>query len=128
MSMGPNAPRWDKLSDGVVEAHPQEEWDERIGWLQTLYGRGQVCGLLGPAALTQVPLHTSLLAAASVTALAALTAWFTTHTPPSLLTPKPALLQPPRPSEWPVGSSQHHFHHPTRNALRQGWQELRSPF
>ena len=26
----------------VVEAHPQVEWDERIGWLQTFYGGGQV--------------------------------------------------------------------------------------
>jgi fucose permease len=24
----------------VVEAHPQIEWDDRIGWLQTFYGGG----------------------------------------------------------------------------------------
>jgi MFS family permease len=43
----------------VVEAHPQKEWEERIGWLQTCYGGGQVCGLFVAAALTQMPLHTS---------------------------------------------------------------------
>src|SRR6266511_3636699 len=112
----------------VVEAHPQKEWEERIGWLQTFYGGGQDCGLFVAAALTQMPLHTGLLAAAGVTALAALTAWFTTRTPPSLLTPKPALLQPPRPSEWPVSSPQHLFHHLTLTALHKGWQDLRSPF
>ena len=39
----------------VVEAHPQEEWEARIGWLQTCYGGGQVCGLFVAAALTQMP-------------------------------------------------------------------------
>lgn len=29
----------------VVEAHPQAEWEQRLGWLQTLYAGGQVCGL-----------------------------------------------------------------------------------
>jgi DHA1 family tetracycline resistance protein-like MFS transporter len=112
----------------VVEAHPQEEWEARIGWLQTCYGGGQVCGLLVAAALTQMPVHMGLLVAASVTALAALTAWFTTQTPPRLLTPKPALLQPPRPSEWPVSSPQHLFHHLTLTALQKGWRDLCSPF
>ncbi len=28
----------------VVEAHLQEEWEERISWLQTFYGGGQVWG------------------------------------------------------------------------------------
>ena len=30
----------------IVEFHPKSEWDERIGWLQTLYGTGQAAGLL----------------------------------------------------------------------------------
>ncbi|HEX9870907.1 MAG TPA: hypothetical protein VGC99_20400 [Candidatus Tectomicrobia bacterium] len=76
------------------------------------------------AALTQMPLHIGLLAAAGMTAVAALTAWVTTRTPPSLLTPKPALLQSPRPSEWPVSL----FHHLTFTALHKGWQDLCSPF
>jgi MFS transporter, DHA1 family, tetracycline resistance protein len=112
----------------VVEAHPQEEWEARLGWLQTFYAGGQVCGLLMAAALTQMPLHTGMLVAAGVTALAALTASVTTRTPPNPVTPNPALLQPPRPSEWPVSSPQHLFHHLTLNALHKGWHDLCSPF
>jgi MFS family permease len=112
----------------VVEAHPQEEWEERIGWLQTCVGGGQVCGLFLGAALTQTLPHTGLLAAAGVTVLAGLTAWCTTRTPPTPVTPKPSLLQPPRPSDWTVSSPQHLFHHLTLTALRKGWQDLRSPF
>jgi MFS family permease len=29
----------------IVENKPRSEWDERIGWLQTLYGTGQAVGL-----------------------------------------------------------------------------------
>ncbi|WP_462325407.1 MFS transporter [Desulfoplanes sp.] len=29
----------------IVENKPRSEWDERIGWLQTLYGTGQAIGL-----------------------------------------------------------------------------------
>jgi DHA1 family tetracycline resistance protein-like MFS transporter len=112
----------------VVEAHPQEEWEAGIGWLQTCYGGGQVCGLCGAAAFTQAQLPTGLLAAAGLTALAALTAWFTTRTPAHPLTQKPALLQPPRPSEWPVSSPQHLFHHLTRSALQPAWRDLCPPF
>jgi DHA1 family tetracycline resistance protein-like MFS transporter len=112
----------------VVEAHPQEEWEERIGWLQTFYGGGQVCGLLLAAALTQMPPHTGLLAAAGVTALAALTAWSTTRTPANPVRPKPAVLRPPRPSEWPVSSPQHLFRHLTFKDLHKAWQDLCSPF
>jgi len=36
----------------IVEAHPEGEWDQRIGWLQTFYGGGQVLGLLIAAAVT----------------------------------------------------------------------------
>ena len=30
----------------IVELHPKNQWDQRIGWLQTLYGTGQAGGLL----------------------------------------------------------------------------------
>ncbi len=33
----------------VVEVAPHEEWDQRIGWLQTFYGTGQALGLFGAA-------------------------------------------------------------------------------
>ncbi len=34
----------------IVEVAPHEEWDQRIGWLQTFYGTGQALGLFGAAA------------------------------------------------------------------------------
>jgi MFS family permease len=90
----------------VVEVHPQEEWEGRVGWLQTCYGGGQVSGLVLAAALTQIPVHMGLLAAAGVTALAALTAWFTTRTPPRPLTPnRPCCSRHDRVSGRPVPHS-----------------------
>jgi len=112
----------------VVEGHPQEEWDERIGWLQTFYGGGQVAGLLLAGALSQVDLHAGLLLAAGLTFLAALVGWLTTSTPPSLHLPRPVLLYPGRHSEW-VGSSPQRFHHYlSLKAVRQFGQVLHSPF
>ncbi len=34
----------------IVEVVPHEEWDQRIGWLQTFYGSGQALGLFAAAA------------------------------------------------------------------------------
>src|SRR6266511_3964954 len=104
----------------VVEAHPQDEWEERIGWLQTFYGAGQVGGLFIAGALSQWSLHIGLFAAAVLTGLAALTGWVTTRTPPGPLIPKPTLLYPPRPSEWPISSPQHLFHHLTLTPPAKG--------
>ena len=44
----------------VIEAHPQAEWDARIGWLQTFYGVGQVAGLLLAGILAQGSLRAGL--------------------------------------------------------------------
>jgi MFS family permease len=30
----------------IVEQHPKDEWDQRMGWLMTTFGAGQVLGLL----------------------------------------------------------------------------------
>jgi predicted MFS family arabinose efflux permease len=111
----------------VVEAHPQDEWEQRIAWLQTFYGGGQVCGLFIAGILTRWPLHIGLFAAAGLSALAALLGWATMRTPRDLLLPKPILLHPPQPSEWPASSPQHLCHHLTVRALRQGWQSVYSP-
>jgi DHA1 family tetracycline resistance protein-like MFS transporter len=50
----------------VVEAHPKCEWDERIGWLQTFYGGGQVAGLLLAGAFSTAHLRTGLLLAIGI--------------------------------------------------------------
>ena len=112
----------------VVEAHPQDEWDERIGWLQTFYGGGQVGGLLLAGALSQVDLDTGLLVAAGLTLLAALVGWLTTSTPLTVHVPRPVLLYPGRHSEWIGGSPQRFYHHLTLKAVGQLGQVLRSPF
>ena len=45
----------------VVEVHPKSEWDERIGWLQTFYGIGQVVGLFFAGLLSQVDMKIGLI-------------------------------------------------------------------
>ena len=112
----------------VVEVHPQVEWDERIGWLQTFYGGGQVGGLLLAGLLGQSHLRIGLLVAAGLTDLAVFPGWLTTQTPPGPLTPKPVLLHPARHGEWAVGSPQRLFHHLNWKTLRQLRSPLRSPF
>ncbi|MCF8034131.1 MAG: MFS transporter [Desulfarculaceae bacterium] len=48
----------------IVEFKPKEQWDPRIGWLQTFYGTGQALGLGLAAALQMAPLWGMGLAAA----------------------------------------------------------------
>ena len=76
----------------VVEVHPKSEWDERIGWLQTFYGGGQVLGLLLAGGLSQVNLRFGLLVAAGMTAVAMLWSWVTTREPEKPLKSRPILL------------------------------------
>lgn len=47
----------------IVEWKPKEEWDQRVGWLQTFYGTGQAVGL-GLAALLQIRPELGLVFAA----------------------------------------------------------------
>jgi DHA1 family tetracycline resistance protein-like MFS transporter len=112
----------------VVESHPKEEWDERIGWLQTFFGGGQVVGLMLASVLSRAELTKGLVTAAGLTALAALLGWLTTQTPRGSLTPKPTLLDPARHTEWVPGSPQRAFHHLGKEALQQSRKVLRSSF
>jgi predicted MFS family arabinose efflux permease len=66
----------------VVEAHPQPEWDSRIGWLQTFYNAGIVGGLVVAGALTQLPLEIALTVGAGALVLSALVGGALTRTPP----------------------------------------------
>jgi MFS family permease len=112
----------------IVESYPQDQREERIGWLQTFYGTGQICGLLLAGGLTQIPLHLGILVAAGVTALAALTAWWTTQGAAAPVTDKPFLPQAARHGEWPVGSPHYLFHQLTIEGLRREWRQFGSPF
>ena len=112
----------------VVEVHPQAEWDERIGWLQTFYGGGQVGGLLLAGVLSRATLRIGLLTAAGLTALAFLSGWLTAHTPDRLPSARPVLLHPVRHTHWDTGSPQRFYHRPSLEALRGAMRALRSPF
>ncbi|MFN2225426.1 MAG: MFS transporter [Anaerolineae bacterium] len=112
----------------IVEAHPKPEWDERIGWLQTSYGIGQVVGLLVAGAVSQGDLRLGLLTAAGLSGLAALLAWLTAGTPPAPRGPRPVLLNPSQIGEWAINSPQRLFHHVTAEAASLMGEALRSPF
>jgi nitrate/nitrite transporter NarK len=112
----------------VVKAHPKFEWDERIGWLHTFYGIGQVGGLLLAGVLSQTDQHIGLLAAAGLSGMAALLGWATTKTPPIPLDPKPVLLHPARHGEWVTSSPQRLFQYLDLTTIRKLLSSLHSPF
>jgi MFS family permease len=112
----------------VVEAHPKAEWDERIGWLQTFYGIGQVAGLLLAGLLAQFDLRIGLWAAAGLSAAAAGLGWLTTKTPPAQPGLQPVLVHPVKHVESTISSPQRLFHHPQWPGMRALGQNLRPPF
>ena len=112
----------------VVEAHPQAEWDERIGWLQTFYGVGQVAGLLLAGALTRIDLSIGLLAAAGLCAAAAVLGWLTTQTPPAQPGLKALLVHPAKHVKSAASSPQRLFHAPQWPGMQKLGRTLRSPF
>jgi DHA1 family tetracycline resistance protein-like MFS transporter len=112
----------------VVENHSKEEWDERIGWLQTFYGGGQVAGLLLAGLFSQGGFETGLLVAALLVAVAVIPGWLTTHVSQSALRPRPVLLHPTKHGDWSINSPQRLFHHPTRQGLSQIKEAILSRF
>jgi MFS family permease len=111
----------------IVEVHPPEEWDDRIGALQALSGLGQIVGLLlagffgGRYAL-------AFGVAAALVAAAVPTAWLTLrgiHVP----TPRSATTaHPPVGGEGWVGSPQRLCHVPTFRGLARLYRALETPF
>ncbi|WP_029896488.1 MFS transporter [Desulfohalovibrio reitneri] len=96
----------------IVEFKPKEEWDPRIGWLQTFYGAGQAVGL-GLAALLQAVPQVGLLISA---ALMLPGVWFGRQGLPATKAarhrPKPHLHQHMRRSKAPhraLGWMIHHY-------------------
>jgi MFS family permease len=113
----------------VVEAHPKQEWDERIGWLQTFYGIGQVGGLLLAGFLAVPGLQIAMLVTAGLSAAAAILAWLTAHTPPAPIdAAKPVLVHPAMHGEWTSSSPQRMFHHLDLKAWKKLGGFLLSPF
>jgi len=113
----------------IVEVHPQAEWDERIGWLQTFYGGGQVAGLLLAGVFSQPgAIPTGMLISAGLLLAAGLIGLITTHTPSQPVSKKPVLLYPAKTGEWALGSPQRMFHHLTSEALAEFGHIARSSF
>ena len=103
----------------IVEAHPRSQWDARIGWLQTFYGGGQVAGLLAAGLFAQTASSAGLVTAGGLAAVAVLPALLATpRLPPRQTQERPTLTHPVRHAEWPTGSPQRMYHHPTRSGLR----------
>lgn len=112
----------------VVEAHPKSEWDERIGWLQTYYGFGQVGGLLLAGFLSLINMQVGLLFSAGLSISAAIIGFFTLKTPQNPLPKKAVLHQPVRHGEWAMISPQRLFHHLNPSAVKNLAAALRSPY
>ncbi len=112
----------------VVEAHPQAEWDTRIGWLQTFYGGGQVFGLFLAGLLGQAHIRLGLLTAAGLAAVALLPGWLGTPRIASPPRTRPILRHPARHGEWAISSPARLFHHCSWKALRTLGASVASPF
>ena len=111
----------------IVEAHPQSEWDERIGWLQTFYGGGQVLGLLLAGLTTGPVLRTGFLLAAGITIAAIIPAIFMRSNPRTIRLTRPVLKTPSRHAEVSAGSPQSFYHHLNAAALRHAFRSFVSP-
>ncbi len=113
----------------VVEAHPKDEWDRRIGWLQTFFGFGQVIGLFIASSLSQTGLSAGMFLAAGLTLLGILPGWFATHAPAVPLHHRPPLPQPVRHAEWPASNSPLRlYHYVNLSAIRKIEKAERLPF
>lgn len=101
----------------IVEVYPKEEWDSRIGWLQTFFGIGQVAGLL-LAGLFSSSISAGMLVTAAIGAAALAAAVYTVHTPakpPVPLRAGPAVVKH---GEWGINSPGRSHHHATLRAFR----------
>ncbi len=113
----------------VVETHPRREWDERIGWLQTAYGAGQVVGLLLAGLLSRAHPSLGFLVAAGLTALALIPGWRAPSSPvraPGVRV-RP-LLNLVRHTRWHPSAPLRYFHFPRRLPFRHFKVILGSPF
>ncbi len=111
----------------VVETHPRREWDQRIGWLQTAYGAGQVVGLLLAGLLSQAHPSLGFLIAAGLAVVALIPAWRAPSVAARRLRVRP-LLSLVRHTRWHPSAPLRYFHFPRRLPFRHFGRILRSPF
>ncbi len=101
----------------IVEVYPKNQWDDRIGWLQTFYGFGQVAGLL-LAGLFSGRIFTGLLLTSGVGAAALAAAIFTVRTPAKPAAPVHAKPAAVRHGEWGINNPDRSHHHLSVHALK----------
>ncbi len=111
----------------IVERHPQDEWDRRMGWLMTTFGSGQVVGLVIASFFSGTRSASGLYIGVAFTGLAFWVALRYIHTPPK---PDQVRLAGPQPVHVPhvvasPASTHHHWGHISRQAAIQA---LQSPF
>jgi len=111
----------------IVEVHPPEEWDARIGALQALCGIGQVAGLL-LAGLLGGRYALAFGVAAALTAAAVPIASLTLRGVHVEVPRSAATAHPPHGGEGWAGSPQRLFHHPTWAGLATLVRKLELPF
>ena len=111
----------------IVENHPRAEWDERIGWLQTFYGGGQVMGLLLAGVASGSDLRIGFLIAAGMTFVACLPASLMKGRQRSTPFTRPVLSHPSRHAEFSAGSPQSFYHHLNTKALKHLYRSVGSP-
>jgi DHA1 family tetracycline resistance protein-like MFS transporter len=96
----------------IVEVRPREEWDSRIGWLQTFFGGGQVIGLVLAGLIGQTAPEKGMQLAGGAAVIAIIPALSGTRVDFALLRERrPALARHVHHAEWPISSPQHLYHH-----------------
>ncbi len=101
----------------IVEVYPREQWDGRIGWLQTFYGLGQVAGLLLAGILSN-RIFVGFLTTAAIGTAALTTAIFTVQTPARPSVPVRARPTAVKHGEWGINGPDRSHHHLSAPALR----------
>jgi DHA1 family tetracycline resistance protein-like MFS transporter len=113
----------------IVEVRPREEWDNRIGWLQTFFGGGQVLGLVIAGLLGQSAPEKGMWLAGAIAAGAIIPAALETRRASGVMEQhRPVLSRALHRTEWPVGSPQHLYHHPDLMRLKTVLREAESSF
>jgi DHA1 family tetracycline resistance protein-like MFS transporter len=113
----------------IVEIYPESEWDARIGWLQTFYGGGQVIGLVLAGVIGQSRPEFGLWLAGGIGVAAIIPAVIGTRRESGILVRRrPVLPRSVHHAEWPAGSPQHLYHHPTMEGMRTLFAPFRASF
>ncbi len=112
----------------IVEFRPKEEWEGRIGWLQTLYGTGQTLGL-GLAAILQKWPEAGMIVSAALMAPGILLGikGAPQGKPKAKQGEKPLNHRKLRPNLGFMGML-HHYHRPTLATLSHFLQPWKSTF